>query len=73
MMNLTPTEQERLTIFQAAEFARRHKALGVKLSHPEAACQLEAGEVIGSAAIVVGEHALKAVAEKIQTFRGGPF
>ena len=36
MMNLTPTEQERLTIFQAAEFARRHKALGVKLSHPEA-------------------------------------
>jgi urease subunit gamma/beta len=36
MMNLTPTEQERLIIFQAAEFARRHRALGVKLSHPEA-------------------------------------
>lgn len=36
MMNLTLTEQERLIIFQAAEFARRHKALGIKLSHPEA-------------------------------------
>ncbi|WP_181702437.1 urease subunit beta [Chthonobacter albigriseus] len=35
-MNLTPTELERLTIFTAAEFARRHKALGIRLSHPEA-------------------------------------
>lgn len=36
MMNLTPTELERLTIFQAAEFARRHRSLGIRLSHPEA-------------------------------------
>jgi urease subunit gamma/beta len=36
MMNLTPTEIERLTIFTAAELARRHRSLGVKLSHPEA-------------------------------------
>jgi urease subunit gamma/beta len=35
-MNLTPTELERLTIFTAAELARRHRALGVRLSHPEA-------------------------------------
>lgn len=35
-MMLTPTEQERLTIFTAAELARKHKALGIKLSHPEA-------------------------------------
>lgn len=35
-MNLTPTELERLTIFTAAEFARRHLAHGVRLSHPEA-------------------------------------
>jgi urease subunit gamma/beta len=35
-MNLTPTELERLTIFTAAEFARRNLAHGVKLSHPEA-------------------------------------
>ncbi|MEQ8345352.1 MAG: urease subunit beta [Sneathiellaceae bacterium] len=36
MMNLTPTEQERLTIFTAAEFARRNRRDGVLLSHPEA-------------------------------------
>ena len=35
-MMLTPTEQERLTIFTAAELARKHRALGLKLSHPEA-------------------------------------
>ena len=35
-MMLTPTEQERLTIFTAAELARKHRALGIKLSHPEA-------------------------------------
>lgn len=36
MMNLTPTEMERLTVFTAAEFARRNRRDGVKLSHPEA-------------------------------------
>lgn len=35
-MNLSPTELERLIIFTAAEHARRLKARGVKLSHPEA-------------------------------------
>ena len=35
-MLLTPTEMERLTIFTAAELARRRKARGVKLNHPEA-------------------------------------
>jgi urease subunit gamma/beta len=35
-MNLTPTELERLTIFSAAEFARRNHSLGIRLSHPEA-------------------------------------
>ncbi|MDE2319859.1 MAG: urease subunit beta [Rhodospirillales bacterium] len=35
-MNLSPTELERLTIFTAAEHARRLKSRGVKLSHPEA-------------------------------------
>ncbi|GAB0116712.1 urease subunit beta [Acidisoma sp. 7E03] len=35
-MNLTPTEMERLTIFMAAEHARRLRAHGVRLSHPEA-------------------------------------
>lgn len=36
MMNLTPTEVERLTIFTAAEFARRNRSRGIRLSHPEA-------------------------------------
>ena len=35
-MLLTPTEMERLTIFTAAEMARRRRARGVKLNHPEA-------------------------------------
>ena len=35
-MNLTPTELDRLTIFSAAELARRYRSLGIRLSHPEA-------------------------------------
>ena len=35
-MLLTPTEMERLTIFTAAELARRRRARGQKLNHPEA-------------------------------------
>ena len=35
-MNLLPTETERLTVFLAAEFARRNLREGIALSHPEA-------------------------------------
>jgi urease subunit gamma/beta len=35
-MNLTPTELDRLTIFTAAELARRYRSQGIRLSHPEA-------------------------------------
>jgi urease subunit gamma/beta len=35
-MHLTPTELDRLTIFTAAELARRRRAKGLKLAHPEA-------------------------------------
>ena len=35
-MLLTPTELERLTIFVAAEIARKHRAKGLRLNHPEA-------------------------------------
>src|ERR687895_86460 len=35
-MRLTPTEIDRLTIFTAAELARRRRAKGWKLTHPEA-------------------------------------
>ena len=34
-MLLTPTELERLTIYTAAELARKRKAKGLKLNHPE--------------------------------------
>ena len=35
-MLLTPTEMERLVIFTAAELARKRRARGVRLNHPEA-------------------------------------
>ena len=35
-MLLTPTEMERLIIFTAAELARKRRARGLKLNHPEA-------------------------------------
>ena len=35
-MHLTPTEMDRLIIFTAAELARRRRAKGWKLTHPEA-------------------------------------
>ena len=35
-MLLTPTEMERLTIYTAAEVARRRRARGLRLNHPEA-------------------------------------
>jgi urease subunit gamma len=34
-MKLTPKERERLTVFMAAELARRRRERGVKLNHPE--------------------------------------
>jgi urease subunit gamma/beta len=39
-MLLTPTEMERLTIFTAAELARRRRGRGLKLNHPEAVAYL---------------------------------
>ena len=35
-MHLTQREQEKLLIFTAAELARRRRARGLKLNHPEA-------------------------------------
>jgi urease gamma subunit len=35
-MRLTPKELDRLTIFSAAELARRRRARGLRLNHPEA-------------------------------------
>ena len=47
-MQLTPTEMERLTIFTAAELARRRRGRGQKLNHPEAVAFL-ADEVMEAA------------------------
>ena len=35
-MKLTPKEMDRLTIFSAAELARRRRSRGIRLNHPEA-------------------------------------
>jgi urease gamma subunit len=35
-MHLTPREQEKLLVFTAAEVARRRRARGLKLNHPDA-------------------------------------
>ena len=36
-MRLTPREHDRLLVFLAAELARRRRAHGLRLNHPEAA------------------------------------
>ena len=41
-MHLTPREQEKLLIFTAAEIARRRRARGLKLNHPEAVALITA-------------------------------
>lgn len=35
-MHLTPREQEKLLVFMAGELARKRRARGLKLNHPEA-------------------------------------
>ncbi len=41
-MHLTPREQEKLLIFTASEVARRRRARGLKLNHPEAVALITA-------------------------------
>lgn len=47
-MYLTPKEIERLTIFTAAEIARRRKAKGIKLNVPEAVAYITDAMVEGA-------------------------
>ncbi len=47
-MNLTPKERERLTVFMAAELARRRKDRGVELNHPEAVAYISDWVVEGA-------------------------
>ncbi|MBI4637008.1 MAG: urease subunit gamma [Candidatus Rokubacteria bacterium] len=44
-MHLTPREAEKLLIFTAAEVARRRRARGLRLNHPEALALLT-GEIL---------------------------
>lgn len=41
-MHLTPREQEKLLVFTAAELARRRRARGLRLNHPEAVALITA-------------------------------
>jgi urease gamma subunit len=41
-VHLTPREQEKLLIFTAAEVARRRRARGLRLNHPEALALISA-------------------------------
>ena len=47
-MHLTPREQEKLLIFTAAELARRRRARGLKLNHPEAVALITAAILEGA-------------------------
>jgi len=47
-MNLSPSEMDRLTIFTAAELARRYRSQGIRLSQPEAVA-LIADEILTAA------------------------
>src|SRR4029450_2693981 len=49
-MHLTPREQEKLLIFTAAELARRRRARGLKLNHPEALAIITAETLEGTRA-----------------------
>lgn len=65
-MNLSPTELDRLTIFTAAEHARRLRAAGVRLSHPEAVA-LIADEMLFAARRGMGYEAIVDMAGRLLT------
>jgi len=65
-MNLTPTEIDRLLIFTAAEHARRLRAHGVRLSHPEAVA-LIADEMLLAARKGMGYEAIVDMAARLLT------
>ncbi len=81
-MRLTPTEMDRLTIFSAAELARKRRARGLRLNHPEALALIcdemhEAArggasyeEVVAVGSEVLGaDEVIEGVAELLGTIR----
>lgn len=67
-MHLTPTELERLTIFTAAELARRYRREGVRLAYPEAVA-LIADELLLAARKGLDHPSLVALGGRILTHR----
>ncbi len=65
-MNLSPTERDRLTIFTAAEHARRLRGHGVRLAHPEAVA-LIADEMLLAARKGMGYEAIVDMAARLLT------
>jgi urease subunit gamma/beta len=73
MMRLIPWEEERLVIFAAAELARRRRATGLRLNHPEAIAiicdaMLEAARAGGTYAAV--EDAGRAAVDPAEVLDG---
>ena len=78
-MMLTPAEMERLTIYTAAELARKRRARGLKLNHPEAlaliadelleaardGCTLAEAVALGSA-LLTADDVLEGVPEMVE-------
>ena len=54
-MLLTPTELERLTLFTAAELARKRRGKGLLLNHPEATAIIARAEYPKSAIPIVSQ------------------
>jgi urease gamma subunit len=69
-MLLTPTEMERLVIFTAAELARKRRARGVKLNHPEAVAFI-ADEILTTDDVLPGVMDLMPMIQVEATFPDG--
>jgi urease subunit gamma/beta len=65
-VRLTPGEIDRLTVFAAAELARRHRARGLKLNHPEAVA-LIADEMHEAARAGAGYEDVQRLARRVLT------
>jgi urease subunit gamma/beta len=63
-MRLTPVEQERLWLFLAAELARKRRAAGLKLNHPEAVA-LICDELIEAARAGAGYDEVRALGHRV--------
>lgn len=63
-MRLTPVERDRLWLFLAAELARKRRAAGLKLNHPEAVA-LICDELIEAARAGKGYDEVRALGHRV--------